>query len=153
MERVCPVCGEDVLTAEFGGERIPGYSLSGATSELYILERCIGCGMVIGTAVDDSSVDFDYGDYGEYLTIGEREVQRITGRTQTLNRAHFKLVRMTVGKRARIVDFGAGNGIFVAVARASGFDAYGVEPSVMLRKWCREHLGIELFASIDDILA
>lgn len=138
---LCPVC--------MSTERVP--EMKGKTISGYLLSRCRGCGLVVAFPAQGDHERFSYEEYGEYLEKGSLEIREMLER---LARRHSKLLRRleaNYSRNARFVDFGAGAGYFVRVAREYGFSVEGVEISGRLRKFSEEKLGIALHESIAEL--
>ncbi len=136
--RSCPACGSHAVVA---WRTVPGSDP--ALPGDYELARCVRCGTAVTLAPAPGEAH-ESGAYG-----GGRP--RGSGPAAPLLRA-FTRRRLALlgGARGRLLDVGAGRGRFVAAARAAGWDAQGIEPSLRGIEGART-LGVELRrAGIDD---
>lgn len=118
-ERRCPACGRGALARwrrARGAE--PALTLPVA------LSRCAAC----GTAVTDAPAPIDAHDSGAYATRAPRLAVALGPLLAFFDRRRLALLGGRGGGR-RLLDAGAGRGRFVAAARASGYEAVGIEPS------------------------
>jgi SAM-dependent methyltransferase len=135
--RSCPACGgalEAWRTVPGSDPALPGD---------YELARCVGCGTAVTLAPAPAQAH-EAGAYGGGKPRG-------AGLAAPLLRAFTRRrLAMLEGHTGRLLDVGAGRGRFVADARAAGWDAQGIEPSLRGIEGARG-LGIELQqAGIDD---
>jgi SAM-dependent methyltransferase len=140
--RACPACG--------GGPLVAWRTVPGSDPALpgdYALARCPACGSA-ATVAPAPAAAHEQGAYGGGSPRG-------SGLAAPLLRA-FDRRRLTFLARAgarppgRLLDVGAGRGRFVAQARAAGWDAEGIEPSLRGVAGARA-LGVELQqAGIDE---
>jgi len=118
----CPACDEPALA--------PWRTVPGSDPAMpgdYALARCASCGSAVTLAPAPAEAH-EAGAYGGGTPRG-------SGLAAPLLRA-FDRRRLTFLERAgarppgRLLDIGAGRGRFVAQARAAGWDAAGIEPSL-----------------------
>jgi len=122
LDRPCPACGAAALvawrTVPASDPALPGD---------YALARCPACGTAVTLAAAPPAAH-EQGAYGGGVPRG-------AGLAAGLLRA-FDRRRLTFLARAggrppgRLLDVGAGRGRFVAQARAAGWEADGIEPSL-----------------------
>jgi SAM-dependent methyltransferase len=141
-EARCPACGEPALA--------PWRIVPGSDPALpgeYALVRCARCGSAVTLAPAPPEAH-EAGAYGGGAPRGARLAAPLL--------RSFDRRRLTFHARAgarppgRLLDIGAGRGRFVAQARAAGWEADGIEPSLRGVAGARAH-GIELAqAGIED---
>jgi SAM-dependent methyltransferase len=91
----------------------------------YLLRRCASC----GSAVTVGEIPPGLYETGAYAP-GDPHLYRLARPVlRTFDAQRLELLRTAVPPPARLLDAGAGRGRFVAVARAAGYDAIGIEPS------------------------
>jgi SAM-dependent methyltransferase len=139
--RACPACGgalEAWITVPGSDPALPGD---------YPLERCRSCGTAV-TRAPAAAQAHEEGAYGGGTPRGARLVAPIL---RAFDRRRLaQLTRAGARTPGRLLDVGAGRGRFVAVARAEGWYAHGIEPSRRGIEGARA-IGIELVAGgIDD---
>jgi SAM-dependent methyltransferase len=117
----CPACG---------GALADWRSVPSAEPELgprrFELLRCRVCASAV-TAGEPLPEFHDAGAYGGGTPRLHALARRVLAR---FDRRRLELVRELAQPPARLLDAGAGRGRFVAAARAAGYDAFGIEPSV-----------------------
>jgi SAM-dependent methyltransferase len=129
--RRCPACGgplepwRDVLPAEPAG------------AAAVALSRCRQC----HTAVTDAPAPPGLHDTGAYAP-GRPRLSRLA--RPLLDSFDRRRLRLLDRPGARLLDVGAGRGRFVAAARAAGYDASGIEPSLRGVLAAREEYGVTL---------
>lgn len=137
MRTSCPACGallrgwRIVVAGEPGTPRVP-------------LLKCVRC----GTAVTAVPAPPEVHDSGAYATTRPRGAGLAAPILRRFDRRRASLLP----SGGRLLDVGAGRGRFVAFARAAGYDAVGVEPSVRGVTAARTAYGVELVrGTIDDV--
>jgi SAM-dependent methyltransferase len=88
--------------------------------------RCLTC----GTAVTAGQAPPALHESGAYRPGAPRLSRVVAPLLRTFDRHRLALLRPAVDPGARLLDAGAGRGRFVAGARAAGYDAVGIEPSL-----------------------
>jgi SAM-dependent methyltransferase len=130
-ERICRVCGGDVLRVVKlsnikGGIDRNSFAISnsdyGVTGEL---SKCQRCGFIQCTSIDDV---YDY-----YRLLEDPGYEK--GRPQrSLQASRLMDTIARYKSRGRLLDIGAGSGILVEQAMSRGYQTQGVEPSEWLQK-------------------
>jgi 2-polyprenyl-3-methyl-5-hydroxy-6-metoxy-1,4-benzoquinol methylase len=138
----CPVCeGKTVETASRSDRR--GAPL--------LTVACTGCGHVYNDPVPGAAELAAF--YARDYRLAYKGAQRPRGRQIVRNFARVEsfwrrwghvLARQGLGRRARVLDVGAGSGEFLYVAQALGHDARGVEPNEAYARYCREALNLDV---------
>jgi SAM-dependent methyltransferase len=116
----CPACGAPLAAWQAVGASEP--SLSDRRFELW---RCRAC----GTAVTAGAPEPDLHDAGAFRAGRPRLHRLALPALRALDAQRLRLLAELAQPGARVLDAGAGQGRFVAVARAAGFDAFGIEPA------------------------
>jgi hypothetical protein len=115
------------------------------------LNRCNDCGLGYLAPYPTPIGDL-YKDYGDYITQLPSSYFENRLRVSAKKRAIFTLIKMMLGKDARLLDYGGGAGLFVGVARKLGIkNSYLFEPSENFRRAAIERVGIEASHVVDDI--
>ncbi len=115
----CPAC-EGPLSA---WRRVPA-SEPALAGRRFALRRCTRC----GTAVTAEAVP-DLHDSGAFRAGDPRLLALARPLLRRFDAERLALLRRLAPPGGRIVDAGAGQGRFVAAARAAGYDAIGLEPA------------------------
>ncbi|HEY6526900.1 MAG TPA: class I SAM-dependent methyltransferase [Solirubrobacteraceae bacterium] len=126
----CPACG---------GTLAPWRTVSGSEPGLvhvrYELRRCTVCGTSVTITPEGASgpgVSGGAGDpheSGAYRAGTPRGYRAALPLLRAFDRRRLALLRRIAVPPARVLDAGAGQGRFVAAARAAGYDAFGIEPA------------------------
>ena len=119
--RECPACGGRL---EFW-RSVPG-SEPALASMRFSLMRCSEC----GTAVTAADATPDAHESGAYGTGAPRLSRLASPVLRAFDSRRLALLAELVPPPARLLDAGAGRGRFVRGARAAGYDAFGIEPSL-----------------------
>ncbi len=136
----CPACGGPLSAWRSAPAAEPGL---GAIALL----RCASC----GSAVTDAPVPPAAYEAGAYNPGPPRGAALAAPLLRLFDRQRLRFGAAVVGPPARLLDVGAGRGRFVSYARASGYEASGLEPSARGVAGARETYGVELQAAgIDD---
>jgi SAM-dependent methyltransferase len=102
-----------------------GASEPSLSDRRYQLWRCSVC----GTAVTAGSPEPDLHDGGAFRA-GRPRLHRLAGPAlRAFDGQRLRMLEQLAEPGARVLDAGAGQGRFVAAARAAGFDAFGIEPA------------------------
>lgn len=130
------------------GERISNAAIA---SEVYActstaygrcgpIVRCLDCGLVyINPRPRDEVVDEAYRQ-----VVDEAYQAETAGRLATFA-ASVRELEAYAPHKGRLLDVGAHIGTFVEVARAAGWDAYGIEPSEWAVRQARERADLPLY--------
>ena len=142
ITRPCPACGIGALAA---WRTVPGSDP--ALPGDYALERCTSCGTAVTLAPAPPQAH-EEGAYGGGTPRGARLAAPLL---RAFDRRRLTFLERAGGRLpGRLLDIGAGRGRFVAQARAAGWDADGIEPSLRGVEGARAR-GVELRqAGIDD---
>jgi SAM-dependent methyltransferase len=140
--RACPACGTGAL--------VPWRTVPGSDPALpgdYALERCASC----GTAVTLAPAPPEAHEEGAYGGGAPRGAKLAAPLLRAFDRRRLTFLARAGGRPpGTLLDIGAGRGRFVAQARAAGWDADGIEPSLRGVEGARAR-GVELQqAGIDD---
>jgi SAM-dependent methyltransferase len=112
----------------------------------YLLHRCRDC----GTASTPGVAEPELYETGVYRAGRTRLSPLVEAVRRGFERQKLRLLRRAVAPPAAIVEVGAGQGRFVAAARAAGYETRGLEPSARGVEVARER-GVELErAGIED---
>jgi SAM-dependent methyltransferase len=118
----CPACG---------GPLAPWRSVQSSEPELgaerYLLVRCESCGTAVTRG--DGARAHRLHDAGAYRAGDPRLYRVALPMLHAFDAQRLRLLRRLAPPPARVLDAGAGQGRFVATARAAGYDARGIEPS------------------------
>ena len=116
---MCPVCG---------GELAPWRWVPASEPTLgpvrFELRRCANC----RSAVTLGAAAADLHETGAYRPGQPRLYRALAPLLGAFDRRRLTMLGAAPG--ARLLDIGAGRGRFVAAARAAGYDAFGIEPSI-----------------------
>ncbi|MGI8507041.1 MAG: class I SAM-dependent methyltransferase [Solirubrobacteraceae bacterium] len=116
----CPACGGE-LAAWLS---VPASEPSRA-GERFALWRCVSC----GSAVTAGEPEPELHDSGAYRPGVPRLHRAALPLLRVFDDQRLALLRTLAPPGARVLDVGAGQGRFVARARAGGYDAAGIEPA------------------------
>ncbi len=123
----CPACG---------GTLAPWRTVSGSEPGLvhlrYELRRCTVCGTGVTITPGGPGASGGAGDpheSGAYRPGTPRGYRAALPLLRAFDRRRLALLRRIAVPPARVLDAGAGQGRFVAAARAAGYDAFGIEPA------------------------
>ena len=131
LAEACPACGGPLAR----WRSVPAAEPPHAPVALW---RCASC----GSAATAGPVASDAYETGTYAAGSPRAAGLVEPVLGAFDRARLRLLG---APRGQLLDVGAGRGRFVALARAAGWDAEGIEPSA------RERYGVALQrASIED---
>jgi len=135
----CPLCGEINRRAI---SRIEEFTL-------FECERCKSNYLYI---LDKGFIDYE-DDYFEakYRNAYEKTYIEDIENIRAYSRRRLDIIGslLETDSRLKILDIGAGLGVFVDTARQCGFDVSGVEISRYAVKFARERFGIDLYNSVD----
>jgi SAM-dependent methyltransferase len=97
----------------------------GLAASRFELQRCREC----GTAVTVGSAPADLHDQGAFRPGRPRLYRLALPALRAFDAQRLALLRALIPAPARVLDAGAGQGRFVAAARAAGYQATGIEPA------------------------
>ena len=134
-ERRCPLCGGRAETAFVARDRNRGVG-----DERFEYARCTACG-----SFHLVNVPADLGPYygGEYFVLPSREELDAVARGESY-RLEFLRPRVPAG---RVVEIGAGYGVFARLASEAGYDYTGIEMDARCCEYMRSELGVEAIRS------
>jgi 2-polyprenyl-3-methyl-5-hydroxy-6-metoxy-1,4-benzoquinol methylase len=136
MQESCWVCGKgglsvvkksNITSAIKSDSFAITDSTYGVTSEL---SKCSHCGFIQSTGLTD--VLSFYENLEDPTYEANRKERLLQAEKIVTSMPHFK-------KGAKLLDIGAGSGIFVEAAIKAGYDAEGIEPSSWLQNKATEH--------------
>jgi SAM-dependent methyltransferase len=117
----CPACG---------GNLGPWRTVPGSEPRLarvrYELWRCAACGTAVTV---EPGTPTDLHDSGAYRPGTPRLYRAALPVLRLFDRRRLALLRRLATPPAKVLDAGAGQGRFVAAARAAGYEAFGIEPA------------------------
>jgi SAM-dependent methyltransferase len=122
-QRSCPACGRAAL-AYWRQATASDPQLAGRAR--FVLERCAVCGSAatVGDAADHGAM-YEGGTYAPAGGLVRRLLAPLRGLAE---RDRMRFIR-GLAPGARVLEVGAGDGKLVALMRASGLDARGIDPS------------------------
>jgi len=141
----CPICGSADLRLRFASRAgsaparvgAAGVGSSRAAVQPIRLRACRACGAAWQDPPPPAAdVTAAYRDLRDELYLAEEATRR-----RSLRRALALLERRSGTRRGRLLDVGCSAGLFAELARASGWDVLGIEPSQWLAARARERLG------------
>jgi 2-polyprenyl-3-methyl-5-hydroxy-6-metoxy-1,4-benzoquinol methylase len=164
----CPGCGgtnvQTELSVGFDDPRLGGfistyYGIDPATlaDAPYALDRCIACGLIYQKHVGDEWLLTEL--YSKWAPIAEsaEEVPDFVNNTRAPAQSRDGHELMTAAafldqdiKDLRVLDYGMGWGLWPAIARSLGVDAYGMELSDKMIANARRH-GVNVIEDIGDL--
>lgn len=115
------------------------FSASGGIMGTQQIVRCKECGLVyVNPRIKRDIVLNAYSDAVDELYVSQEE-----GRHLTFKKA-LKLVEKYYPNKGRILDVGTAAGFFLNVARQSGWETYGVEPSKWMSEWGNKRFDVNI---------
>jgi SAM-dependent methyltransferase len=148
----CPICGSANVHRRFAGlERCPvavmnAESVGSARAAVQPIGvvACRACGAAWQDAPPAPEVvAAAYSAMRDELYLSEEEARR-----RTLRRGLALIERRVGSRRGRLLDIGCSAGLFAELARASGWDVLGIEPSRWLADRAGERLGGGVLCSL-----
>ncbi len=142
----CPACGAPVVPWRTAPAGEPGMGP-------IALARCPACGTAVTVDADGPAdvTEDDLHETGAYAPAAPYGARLVAPLQRAYDAQRLRLLRGVAAPGARLIDAGAGRGRFVAQARAAGYDAIGVEPSIRGVDYARERYGVALtHAGIED---
>jgi SAM-dependent methyltransferase len=123
----CPACGATLSPWRTVASSEP--RLDGRRYELWRCEECGSAVTADAPAPDDADALADLHDSGAYRPGTPRLYRTALPLLRAFDARRLALLRRLAMPPARVLDAGAGQGRFVAAARAAGYDAFGIEPA------------------------
>lgn len=144
----CDLCGCDLPLVIYPSTRgqddrvsLDAFRSSGDEKLKDRLVRCKKCGFVYVSP----RLKYDLVRQGYANAVDEIFVSQSKGREKTFRKSLNIIEAHRKNQRGRIFDVGTANGSFLKVAKDSGWEVAGCEPSRWMNSWCKEHYGIEVF--------
>lgn len=147
---VCPICGGSTLLYQSGtttGQKYftasASYGIAGGDyKERLPIWRCRQCGHgVTDHGVTPAIISDWYARHSLDTVFLSDEVGRRRTAGQVLQR-----IGVATGKKGRLLDVGAGPGLFASEAKRRGWQVEGIEPSASSRAYTTEHFQLSLHA-------
>ena len=146
----CPICGSNHRRRlypidEVYAERISGYSLA---AESIGVVACGDCGHEYIYQVP--SAKFLCSFYSNYMSTAktgfysDRALEDVPANFRARYQPWLSLIKKWVQPGARLLDIGAGLGMFLKLAREQGYEVSAVEPNEESTKVLEEHYGIPM---------
>lgn len=138
----CPICGSDDLKPVL---RAPYFRGDG---EQFGIMECQSCKLWVTSPRPEDEDLGRYYETGEYISHNNKK-EGLTDvlyhwvRNYSLGKK-LRLINRLVPARGALLDYGAGTGHFLAVARKGGWQTTGVEPSAEARAVAKEQHGLVL---------
>lgn len=115
------------------------FSASGGVMGTQHIVRCKECGLVyVNPRVEEELVIDAYSNAEDELYVSQAD-----GRQKTFKKA-LKLVERFRPSKGKILDVGCAAGFFLNVAKKSGWETFGVEPSKWLGEWGNKNFGLNI---------
>lgn len=151
MNRLCCVCGADNYEPLYKPEHSPGPVVRCKVCDFVYVnpietdKALITEGPVLGDRPEDllHSADLDAikGSWEE--PIIEAYLAELRPKQVNAEEA-LTYINQLAGQRGKILDYGCFCGVFLSVAQAQGWDAYGIEPLVMPSIYARGKFGLKV---------
>lgn len=143
---VCPICENQTAYLKYSREKKDVSALSGAFSpvakdfgifdDLYQCNRCNH--LFVGTPRIDVNLQYkDAEDPGNYFNLWQY-------RMLNLRKLFCKVIPFIKVRNPKVLDVGAGGGIFLNLLKGLGIDSIGIEPSAQLARIGRNRFGVNL---------
>jgi 2-polyprenyl-3-methyl-5-hydroxy-6-metoxy-1,4-benzoquinol methylase len=148
----CNSCGADSYAVRYNasyspeaeaGEVLAQFRSRGGDMLLDQVVQCTRCGlMYINPRLRD---DYIVAEYTEAAIHGYKEqfISQNRGREIAFTRS-IKMLNKVRPARGRLLDVGAADGTFMAVARSNGWDVCGCEPNAWFCNWGRTQYNITI---------
>ncbi|MBN1263793.1 MAG: class I SAM-dependent methyltransferase [Candidatus Pacebacteria bacterium] len=124
----CPLCDSSRKEVLFRARNVHGDIL--LSREEFSWVRCLGCGLAYVSPRPDQKTIWQYYPRDYYDPRIKIPRSFLKAYRRRYNRARLSLVLKFASLPGRLLDLGAGEGIFVKVAREAGLEALGVEPGI-----------------------
>lgn len=151
MSRTCHVCGSERYQTLFKPSKSPGPVVKCSECGFVYVnpidneKSLIQEGPVLGTyppeTLQSDNLDHINGTWEEPLI--ESFLTEVPAKEKNAQDALNHLDKFTTN-RGRLLDFGSGLGLFLSVAKANGWDCYGLEPLVMFSVYARGKFGVKI---------
>lgn len=137
---ICPICNS-ASTKLFLEAK--DYMVFKGNSELFSIYDCSNCknGFSYPFLTNDELTKYYPDDYDCY-----KSHKSITGYIQKLKSGNdIKIIRKILKSSGKkILEIGAGSGLFLYLLKNESFEVYGIEPSISGLKYAKDNFGIEL---------
>ena len=129
-----------------GGTSIEVVSLEDRSGDYLRTVICRECGLIwtdLRSSIDEVKAFYSGGYRKEYKGKAKPRLKHIYRDANEAIR-RFRFLNDIVAEGDRILDVGAGTGVFVYVLRELGYNAEGIEPDEAYSLYCREEFGIPI---------
>lgn len=152
----CPLCGSEEWDNVFQGNLRLHHAIqfdpvnyactASSLASYFDIVKCKQCGVSYSQIrASDEMLEYLYCNVVDEVYLDEEE-----GRYRTFRSTLGDLNRWCP-ERGRLFEVGSYTGIFLELARESGWEVYGIEMSEWARKIARERRKLELFSSLDAL--
>ena len=155
MDQQCPQCGGDAKVFDVGTvsvenyfQRSPNYVIAeGGNEDRLPLYTCVACGHgFTPITIDSARITQWYADAAQdEVFLSDEEARKKTAQ-QVLKRIS------NIMPSGKLLDVGAGPGIFVHQAQLAGYEATGLEPSVWAVQHGKSVYGVDMIQGDADSL-
>jgi SAM-dependent methyltransferase len=116
------------------------------SQDRYTIVRCRGCGLRYLSPQPTGSELTGIYDEAYYVSVDSRErgYDGYVTEAENWRRTFRDRLRDLPAKPGRLLDVGAATGFFVEQARATGWDAIGIEPSEWAAAYARDEVGVDV---------
>lgn len=147
----CPVCASDVFEVVYPARYPSDWSVEAVTnayssaSDHELLDQLVKCSVCgVGYLRPRLAPDLIVASYSEAEdeTFVAQNPERIATFERNFGRM-MKLLGVTAGRGASVLDVGCAGGAFLAAARTLGFAAIGIEPSRWMCDFAQREYGVD----------